>query len=91
MLNRKTLGLSTLAIILIGIIYYITSGSTQLALQMKEHVDTEMQTLQNEGFCVTTKELGTRKEHFVITMDEPKKVAAFLTSKGMQTTQKDLV
>jgi len=86
----RKLGLSLLALIVVGAIYYFTSGSTQLALQMKEQVDTQMATLQNKGFTVTAQEVDTKKEHFVITMNEPEKIAAFLTAKGMQTTAKDL-
>jgi len=86
----RKLGLSLLALIVVAAIYYFTSGSTQLALQMKEQVDAQMATLQNEGFVVAAKEVDTKKEHFVITMDEPEKIAAFLTAKGMQTTAKDL-
>jgi len=86
----RKIGLSLLALIVVAAIYYFTSGSTQLALQLKEQVDAQMATLQNKGFVVTAKEVDTKKEHFVITMDEPEKIAAFLTAKGMQTTAKDL-
>ena len=86
----RKLGLSLLTLIVVAAIYYFTSGSTQLALQMKEKVDAQIATLQNKGFVVTAKEIDTKKEHFVITMDDSEKIAAFLTAKGMQTTAKDL-
>ena len=86
----RKIGLSLLAIVSVAAIYYFTSGSTQLSLQMKEHVDAQIATLQTKGFSISGKEIENKKEHFIISLDEPKKVATYLISKGVQVTAKDL-
>ena len=86
----KKLGLAILGVIAIAAIYYYTSGSTQLTIQMKEQVDAEIASLQTQGFSVEGKEISEGKEHFVISIDEPSKVTSYLNTQGLQTTLEDM-
>ena len=85
----KKLSLATLAIIIIAGIYYMTSGSTQLVSQMKVQVDTELASLQTQGFSVQGREVTEKKEHFVISFDEPEKIATYFTQQGAQLSVED--
>jgi len=86
----KKIGLGVLGVVAVAAIYYFTSGSEQLTLQMKEQVDAEIATLQTQGFTVEGREVSEKKEHFVISLNEPKKVATYLTAQGVQTSIKDI-
>ena len=86
----KKIGLGLLSIIAIATIYYFTSGSEQLTIQMKEQVDAEFASLQTQGFAVEGKVVSEKKEHFVISLDEPKKVATYLSAQGAQVSPEDI-
>jgi len=86
----KKIGLSLLGIVAVAAIYYFTSGSEQLTIQMKEQVDAEIATLQTQGFAVEGREVSEKKEHFVISLNEPKKVATYLTAQGAQVSAQDI-
>ena len=85
----KKLSLATFGIIIIAVIYYMTSGSTQLVSQVKSQVDTELASLQTQGFSVQGRELSETKEHFILTFDDPEKIAAFFTQHGAQLSVAD--
>lgn len=86
----KKIGLSLLGIVAVAAIYYFTSGSEQLTIKMKEHVDVELASLQTKGFSVEGREMAKNKEHFIISFDDPNKVASFLNTQGAQVTAKDV-
>ncbi|HFQ61257.1 MAG TPA: hypothetical protein ENK39_03010, partial [Epsilonproteobacteria bacterium] len=85
----KKLGLAVIGVVVVGLIYYITAGSSQLTEQMKAQVNTELSSLQTEGFSVKGREIAETKEHFIITFDEPQKIAHFLTRQGVQMNVND--
>ena len=86
----KKLGLGIIGLVLVATIYYITSGSEQLTIQMKEKIDAELATLQTQGFAIEGREISKKKEHFVIALNEPQKVATYLVSQGAQVSTKDV-
>jgi len=86
----KKLGLGLLSIIAIATIYYFTSGSEQLTIQMKEQVDAEFASLQTQGFAVEGKVVSEKKEHFELSLNEPKKVATYLNAQGAQVSPEDI-
>ena len=86
----KKLSFATLGIILIALLYYFTAGSEKVANKMKLHLDTELASLQTQGFSVKGREISEKKEHFVIAFNEPKKIALFLSQKGSEVTQEEL-
>ena len=86
----KKIGLSLLGLVAVAAIYYFTSGSEQLTIQMKEKIDTELATLQTQGFAIEGREISEKKEHFVIALNEPQKVATYLVSQGAQVSTKDI-
>jgi len=85
----KKLGFGLIGLIFVAGIYYFTSGSTQLTSEIKAQVDSELANMQTHGFSVQGREMGEEKEHFVISFDEPKKIAAFFTKNGAQLSASD--
>ncbi|NOR56158.1 MAG: DUF945 family protein [Sulfurovum sp.] len=85
----KKIGLASLAIIIAAGAYYFSTGSEQLASAMKTQVNAEFATLQTKGFDVKAKEVSKQEEHFVLSFDEPAKIAAYLTSKGAKISAAD--
>jgi len=85
----KKLSLAVFTVIVIAAIYYMTSGSTQLVSQMKVEVDSKLASLQTQGFSLKGREVSEKKEHFVISFDEPDKIAAYLTKKGSKMSPED--
>lgn len=85
----KKLGLAVVGLFIVAVIYYITAGSSQLTEQMKAQVNTELSSLQTEGFSVKGREITETKEHFVLSFDEPQKIAHFLARQGVQLNVND--
>jgi hypothetical protein len=88
--NLKKVTLGILGLLIIATIYYFTSGSEQLTIQMKKQVDAEFASLQTQGFTIEGKEVSKKKEHFVISLNEPKKVATYLNAQGAQVSPEDI-
>ena len=86
----KKLGLATLSVIIIAAVYYYTAGSAQLATEMKTEVNTQLASLQTQGFLVEDREVSEKKEHFIISFDETEKIASFLNKQGAQVKAQDL-
>lgn len=80
----KKFGLGVIGLLLVGAIYYFTAGESQLANNMKAQVNKELASIQTHGFTVEDRDISEKKEHFVLSFDEPKKITAFFTQKGAQ-------
>ena len=85
----KKFGLGIVAIILLTALYYVTAGSTQLRDEMKVRVNTELSKLQQQGFGVKERMVKEKNEHFVLSVEDPKKVAAFYQTQGTELEVKD--
>ncbi len=85
----KKFGLGIVAIILLTALYYVTAGSTQLRDEMKIRVNTELSKLQQQGFGVKERMVKEKNEHFVLSVEDPKKVAAFYQTQGTELEVKD--
>jgi len=85
----KKLGLGFIGLIIVGAIYYFMAGSQQLTAQMKKQVNTELTSIQKEGFSVENRDIQKEKEHFVLSFDEPQKIASFLSRQGIQLNVHD--
>jgi len=85
----KKLGLGFIGLIIVGAIYYFMAGSQQLTVQMKKQVNTELTSIQKEGFSVENRDIQKEKEHFVLSFDDTNKIAKFLTRQGLQLNVND--
>ena len=85
----KKLGFGLTGLIIVASIYYFASGSTQLTSKIKAQVDSELANIQTQGFSIQGRVLNKEKEHFIISLDEPQKLATFFTENGIQLSAAD--
>jgi len=86
----KKLGLAILSIVIIASVYYFSTGSEQIRAEMKTQVNKELASLQTEGFSVQNREISEKKEHFILSFDEPEKISKFFTKKGAKVDAKEI-
>ncbi len=86
----KKLGFGIVGLIIVGALYYFTVGSTQIIQEIKQQVDSELMTLQTNGFDIREREIKESEEHFVIGFDDTSKIATYLASQGAQVNQEDI-
>ncbi|MBD3789701.1 MAG: DUF945 family protein [Campylobacterales bacterium] len=86
-MKKILLGAATL--IAAGAIYYFTSGSEKLTEEMKQNVNAELTSLQQQGFTIDQREIRAADEHFVMTFNDPQKIAAYMSKQGMMMNVED--
>ncbi len=89
MLSRKKFGLGIFGLVAIALIYYFTAGSAQVTEEMKMRVNTELNMIEQNGFAVQEREVKAKKEHFILTFDDPEKIVAFFKQQGSEITLED--
>ena len=85
----RKLGLGVMVLVVVGAIYYFTTGSEQITSEIKKQVNTELTSIQKEGFSVHNREIQENSEHFVLSFDDPEKIAHFLSRQGLHTNVND--
>ena len=80
----KKLGLGILGLIAVAALYYFTLGADQVREKLQQELSTQLTELESKGFKISEREIKEREEHFVISLDDPKKASAFLTQQGME-------
>jgi len=88
MIKKASIG--TLSIAMMAMVYYFTMGSTQLIAQMQMQVNTQVATLKNEGFAIEENNISETARHYELTLDNPKKVSAFLLAQGIELSVEDI-
>jgi hypothetical protein len=86
----RKLGLGLVGIIAAATIYYFTSGSDLVINEIKDQLNQTLTTLQKNGFTIEERESSETKEHFILTLSSPIKVASYFKDKGLQINRKDL-
>ena len=89
MLSRKKFGLGIVGVILIAVIYYFTAGSEKLTNEMKMRVNTELTMIKNNGFAVQERDIKEKTEHFVLSVNDPKKIVNFFKQQGSEMSMED--
>ncbi len=87
----KKLGFGIIGLLLVASIYYFIAGSAQITEEMKKQVNNGLATLQQNGFKITDREIKESEEHFVISLDDPAKIASYLKSKGVELEQEEIL
>ncbi len=78
------------AVAAVALIYFYTAGSGKLNEALKQQLDTELATMQQSGFVIEERSTAPKKEHFVITFDDPEKMAAYFKQVGAEATTRDI-
>ncbi len=87
-MKKGVLGIIILAII--GTIYYFSQGSSQLTKELQKTIDQELATLQKEGFSIEERKVEDGTEHFIIVLDDTKKIIDFFNKDRQQVTQDEI-
>ncbi len=87
----KKLGFGIIGLVVVAALYYVTAGSAQITQEMQKEVNKQLTTLQQNGFGVQEREVKETEEHFVLSVDDPTKITSYLSSKGAQVTQEDIL
>jgi len=85
----RKLGFAVIGIILVAVIYYFTTGSEQVTQEIKNQVNRELATLEQNGFAIKERNIQKSEEHFIISFDDPKKIVDFFASQGAQMNLED--
>ncbi len=79
-----------LAVLLIGGAgYYFGFGAEKATDILKSRVNTELETLQKNGFEIQDRKIETEKEHFVLHYSDPIKISHYLKSKNVDLSLED--
>ena len=87
----KKTGFGIIGLILVAVLYYFTAGSAQITEEIKQQVNDELTTLQQNGFGINDRKIKETEEHFVLSFDDPAKITSYLSSQGAQVTQEDML
>jgi hypothetical protein len=86
----KKTGLSFIALVAVGAIYYFTVGSTQIVTEIKEEINREVTTLEKSGFIVEEREVKEKSEHFVIELNDTKNITKYLKEGSSDISKEDV-
>ncbi len=79
-----------LALLLIGGVgYYFGFGAEKLTESLKAQVDTQLQTLQKNGFEIENRKVEKKSEHFVLHYADPIKISHYFKSKNIDIDDED--
>ena len=86
----KKSALSAWVVSLLFLFFYtLTAAPEELAKILRQQLDAQVSTLQKSGFSIRERVRGIKKEHFVLSFDDPAKIEAFLKSQGVAITLED--
>jgi Na+-transporting methylmalonyl-CoA/oxaloacetate decarboxylase gamma subunit len=78
----KKFGLAFVALVLVFVIYYMTTGSKQIRNEMKSEVNKNLIELKQYGFGVKEENLSKDKQHIVLTFQDADKISNYLTKQS---------
>jgi len=84
----KKIGLAFLALVLVFIIYYMTTGSQQIKGEMKQEIKKELVALKSYGFEVKEQNLSKDKQHIVLSFKDTDKIFNYLKEKNLNEITK---
>jgi hypothetical protein len=85
----RKLGFGVIGIIFVAVIYYFTTGSEQITQEIKNQVNRELATLEQNGFAIQERDIKKSEEHFVISFDDPEKIVDFFAVQGADMSMED--
>jgi hypothetical protein len=85
-------GIGAAALIILSVLYYLSDREEKQTIelnQLQEKVTHQLAQMQTNGFDITNREMQKEKEHFFITIVDPKKASAYLTQRGLRVTSEE--
>jgi len=85
----KKLGFSLIGLVAVVVIYYFTAASAQVTENAKQQLEHELSTLQQSGFSVKERKSEAKSDHFILSFEDPEKIAQYLNTQGAEMTLED--
>lgn len=85
----KKLGFGLIGLVLIAAVYYFMNGSAEITQRAKQQLNNELSTLQQSGFSVKERKSEKKRDHFIVSFDEPEKIAQYLNTQGAEMALED--
>ena len=85
----KKLSIAAAALIVIAILFFF-SGSNEILKEAKAQLEQELSAMQQNGFAVENRISKEKEDHFILTINDPEKVAAYLTAQGIPASAEDI-
>ncbi len=86
----KKLGIIFGAIAAIALIYLFTLGKDDIRAKAKQQLEQELTLMQQSGFGIENRISKEREDHFILSFDNPAKIATYLTAQGTPATPEDV-
>ncbi|MEA1953619.1 MAG: hypothetical protein U9O24_04455 [Campylobacterota bacterium] len=86
----KKLGLSIVTIVLVVGAYFFTAATAQVTEAIKAQVQSELSTLEKNGFTITKKQSSESAENFVLSFHDTDKITMYLNTKGIKVKKEDV-
>jgi len=86
----KKIGLTLSALVLIFVIYYMSTGSKQITKEMREEVNKELIKLKSSGFEIDEQNLSDKKQHIVLTFKDTDKIVQYLKKQNQNISKRDI-
>jgi len=79
----RKLSLGFVGLLIAGALYYFTTGASQITAEIKKQVEKELTLASSNGFTIKERKETQKSEHFILSFDDPAKIAHFLNTQGM--------
>jgi hypothetical protein len=86
----KKFGLAFIALVAVGVIYYLTVGSTQIVTEIKKEINNEVVELEKSGFIIEEREIKEKSEHFVIDFNDTKSITKYIKKSSHSLSQAEV-
>jgi len=85
----KKAGIAIIGIIAAALIFF-TLGSKEARTEAKTQLNHELTVLQQSGFGIEDRISKEKEDHFILSFDDPQKIAAYFTLHGTPVTAEDI-
>jgi hypothetical protein len=87
----KKTGIVIASLIAVALVLFFTFGSKELRQEAKAQLNQELQTLQQYGFGLEKRISKEEEDHFILSFNDPEKIAAYFTLQGSPATTEDIL
>lgn len=87
-MHQKRSVFGILGLIAVASVYFFATQYIQSnkIITLQQKLNAQLSQICANGFTLSTRETGEKKEHFTIRLDDPEKASAYLTQKGIPFT-----
>jgi hypothetical protein len=86
----KKAGVAIIGIIAAALIFFFAFGGKEIRTEAKAQLNQELAVLQQSGFGIEDRVSKEKEDHFILSFDDPQKIAAYFTMQGTPATAEDI-